>query len=104
MAKPALPPKQCSDAGGRLSGVEEDSAVRKFMQEHERPSPARPPQGASSMGREQIISRCAGEGVGAARSSEEASNDRGAKGPQGPHAKTEEQRERVSDARDTPGK
>ena len=52
MAKPALPPKQCSNAGGRLSGVEEDGAARKLIQEQERPSSAEPPEGGSSVGRE----------------------------------------------------
>jgi hypothetical protein len=37
MLKPALLPKKCSNAGGRLSGVEEDGAVAKSIQEHERP-------------------------------------------------------------------
>ncbi len=37
MVKPALLPKKCSKAGGRLPGVEEDGAVGKCIQEHERP-------------------------------------------------------------------
>ena len=82
MAKPALPPKQCSEAGGRLSGVEEDSAVGQSIQEHERPAPADGARGQVSAGRDQIIGRRAGAGVGAAHSSCEAGNDRGAKGPQ----------------------
>ena len=82
VVKPALLPKQCSKAGGRLPGVEEDSAVRKPVQEHERPLPAEEPKGKSNAGRKEIIGQGVGEGVGAARSSDEASNDRGAKGPQ----------------------
>lgn len=69
-------------AGDRLPGVEEDSAVRKPIQEHERPLSADDPKGKSSAGRKEIIGQSAGGGVGAARSSDEASNDRGAKGPQ----------------------
>jgi hypothetical protein len=82
VVKPALSPKKCSDAGDRLPGVREDSAVRKPIQEQERPLSAEEPKGKSSAGREEIIGQSAGEGVGAARSSDEASNDRGAKGPQ----------------------
>ena len=35
--KPALPSKQCSRAGGRLSGVKEGGAVGKSIEEQERP-------------------------------------------------------------------
>lgn len=82
MAKLVLPPKQCSEAGGRLSGVEEDSAVGQSIQEHERPAQADGVAGQVSVRREQIIGGRAGAGVGAAHSSCEAGNDRGAKGPQ----------------------
>ena len=76
--------------------MEEDSAVGKLIQEQERPSPADPPEGVSSAGRESIIGQGVGEGVGAARSSEEASNDRGAKRPQWKHAESDEQRNRLN--------
>ena len=82
VAKPALPPKQCSEAGGRLSGVKEGGAVGQSIQEHERPAQADGVQGQVSVRREQITGRRAGAGVGAVHSSCEAGNDRGAKGPQ----------------------
>jgi hypothetical protein len=46
--KPALSPKQCSRAGGRLSGVEEDSAVGKPIQKQERPWTADGVEGQSA--------------------------------------------------------
>ena len=49
MAKPELPPQQCSNADGRLSGVEEDGAVRKLIQEHERPLQADGAKGKSAL-------------------------------------------------------
>jgi len=82
VVKPALPRKQCSRAGGRLSGVKEDGAVGESIQEHERPAQAGRAKGQASASWEQIIGRRAGAGVGAARSSCETGNDRGAKGPQ----------------------
>lgn len=57
-------------------------------------------RGASS-GREHIIFQRACAGVGAARSSDEATNHRGAKGPQWKHAESEEQRIRLNDKRST---
>jgi RNA-directed DNA polymerase len=55
------------------------------------------------MDRKEIICACASGGVGAARSSEEASNDRGAKGPQWKQAESEEQRNRLNATRSTTG-
>ncbi len=58
-------------------------------------------EGKSSAGGKEIIRRCAGREVGAARSSDEAGNDRGAKGPQWKHAESDEQRNRLSEQRST---
>jgi hypothetical protein len=82
VVKPGLSPKQCSYAGGRLSGVKEGGAVGQSIQEHERPAQADKGARAVSASREQITGRRACAGVGAAHSSCEAGNDRGAKGPQ----------------------
>ena len=82
VAKPELTPKQSSRAGGRLSGVKEGGAVGQSIEEHERSAQADGARGQVSAGREQIMGQRAGAGVGAAHSSCEAGNDRGAKGPQ----------------------
>src|SRR5690242_3498515 len=55
----------------------------------------------ASAGREQIIFQSACAGVGAVRSSDEATNPRGAKGPQWKHAESDEQRNRLSAKRST---
>jgi hypothetical protein len=49
-AKPTLEYKQCSDTDFRLSGVKEDGAIRKFLQEHERPTEAGGEQGEPARG------------------------------------------------------
>jgi RNA-directed DNA polymerase len=103
MAKPALESKQCSNADFRLSGVKEDGAIRKCIQEHERPAQADGGLGQVSAGRKEIIFQRASAGVGAARSSDEATNNRGAKGPQWKHAESDEQRSRLNDQRSTTG-
>lgn len=53
------------------------------------------------MGQKHIIARCACVGVGAARSSNETTNHRGAKGPQWKHAESDEQMNRLNETRST---
>jgi len=58
-------------------------------------------EGQVNGGRKEIIGQRAGQGVGAARSSKETSNDRGAKGPQWKQAESDEQMNRLSEQRST---